>query len=509
VNRQGRVQDSSISRNKSERGIALILALLAILILSVLAASIIFLTQTGTWRTIDYRLTTQSRYAAEAGVQRTMNWFINSYTPPSDFTSYDMTKYPVQYSGRAVVLSGVSGVSANYPDSSVASAYHAALNSQAVPGLANTSVSTYATLLRMSPGAGVSWLPGPKVAQTWQITSQGNIAGLNSAQVQVVATYDPFISPVFIYGIAGDSTVCSDIAFSGSIMDSWNSAQGSYSSTHQNSGGNIATNGNITLWVDSTQIKGTLFNSSNITVGNCPNGITNWVGGTPWNGLQQLSQPLTYLAPIPPSPMTSTVYLPVNSNTCWGASPGGCSVSSVSSGCNGGVAPCVNIAPGSYGNIASSNSQVHLSAGTYYINSLDLSLGSVSLDSVPVVIDLGGNGIGAGGMLLNSHGSATIDSGGIPANLQIVTACCLSAMIGGQMANPPFIRMDASSAIYAVIYAPNARVYITGSSPFLGAVVSQKTTCDSSGGFSYDQALQNSLQKVGNFVAVSFSWSKF
>ncbi|PYV35484.1 MAG: hypothetical protein DMG22_02240, partial [Acidobacteria bacterium] len=65
---------TSATRKESEGGVALILAMLAILILSVLAASIIFLSQTETWTTLDYRLTTQSRYAAEAGVQRTMNW---------------------------------------------------------------------------------------------------------------------------------------------------------------------------------------------------------------------------------------------------------------------------------------------------------------------------------------------------------------------------------------------------------------------------------------------------
>src|SRR5260370_18710813 len=93
---------ASATRKEPEGGVALILAMLAILILSVLAASIIFLSQTETMTTLDYRLTTQSRYAAEAGVQRTMNWINNNYTPPTTFTSYDMTKYPVQYSNNPV-----------------------------------------------------------------------------------------------------------------------------------------------------------------------------------------------------------------------------------------------------------------------------------------------------------------------------------------------------------------------------------------------------------------------
>src|SRR5437763_9811554 len=90
-----RDMDNPMTSNNSERGVALIMALLAILILTVLAASIIFVTQTQTWTVFNYRLTTQSRYAAEAGVQRTMNWMLNSYTVPTTFTSYDMTKNPV------------------------------------------------------------------------------------------------------------------------------------------------------------------------------------------------------------------------------------------------------------------------------------------------------------------------------------------------------------------------------------------------------------------------------
>lgn len=473
--------DSPRNRNEQERGVALILALLAILILSVLAASIIFLTQTQTWRTIDYRLTSQSRYAAEAGVQRTANWLANHYPLPTNFAPYDMTKYPVLYNGKAVVLSAMSGVSANYPDSAVSGAYSAALNGQAMPGLANVSFSTYATLLRMSPGAGVGWLPGASVAQTWQITSQGNITGVASAQVQLVATYDRFLPPIFASAVAADSSVCGTITISNGFVDSWNSAQGTYATTHQNFGGDIATNGNVTLSGFSTQINGSILDSSNVNVGNCPDGITNYVWeGTPWNGLQLLSQPLAYVAPVPPSPMTSTtpesVTIPV-------------------------TAP-----PGSYGNVTASTT-VHLTAGTYYVNSLTLTGASIILDSTPVVINLGGQGVAAGGTLFSSDSSTTFSTGGIPANFQIVTACCLAS--GAQMPSPAVITINSSSPVYAVVYAPNALVHITGSVHFLGAVIAQAAILDSWGGTSYDQALRKSLLQVGNFAAVNYSWSKF
>ena len=487
--------NNKMNGSKFERGVALILALISILVLSVLASGLVFVTQTQIWTSFNYRLTTQARYAAEAGVQRTMNWILNSYTAPSSFSSYDLTKYPVQYSSAPVVLSALSGVSANYPDSTVQSAFNSALSAQSLSGVPNTTFSTYATLLHMTAGTGVSWLGGGGggVAQTWQITSQGSIAGLRSARVQVVATFErPSGAPIFTYGVAGSGTACPAVNFSGGTMDAWNSASGTYTSTHQNSGGNIGSNGNVTLTGGSTRVYGTI-SDTNITVGGCPDGITNSVGGTPWNGLQQLSQALSYPAPIAPSPMTSTTNLNVNSNTCWGASPPGCTVI---------AGPAVKIAPGSYRNITS-NSTVHLTAGTYDINSLNLNGGSVTLDSVPVVINLGGNGISAGGTLFTSNSSTTINTGGIPANLQIVSAA------GAGMSNPPVITMNSSSAMYAIVYAPNAYVHITGSSQFLGAVVGNKVTSDSSGGFHFDMALLNSFQQLGPFVPINFSWSKF
>ena len=65
-------------RNASENGSALIVALLAILVLSVLAATVMFTSQSQTWTSLNYRQTAQARYVAEAGVQATINWLSNS-----------------------------------------------------------------------------------------------------------------------------------------------------------------------------------------------------------------------------------------------------------------------------------------------------------------------------------------------------------------------------------------------------------------------------------------------
>src|SRR3977135_1730098 len=110
--------------NRSDRGVALIMALLMILVLGILAAAVMFTSEAQAWTGLNFRLTAQSRYAAEAGLQSTMNWLSSaSYAAPTTFTSYDMTKNPVQYNGNPVVLSAMSGVSSNYPDAAADTAY--------------------------------------------------------------------------------------------------------------------------------------------------------------------------------------------------------------------------------------------------------------------------------------------------------------------------------------------------------------------------------------------------
>jgi Tfp pilus assembly protein PilX len=315
----------------SDRGVALILTLIAIMVLTTIAVGIVLVTQTQVWTSYNYRLTAQARYAAEAGIQCTMNWIQNSYTAPASPppASYITTTYPVSCTaapctGGSVVLSAMSGVSSNYPDSTQQTAFNSALSSQSIPGISSATSSTYATLLQMS--GGVSWLPGASsgVTQTWQITSVGSVGGLRNASVQLQATYERQGTPIFTYGLAGDANSCGDSTFTIGKMDAWNSAAGTYPATHQNSGGNIGTNGNVTLSGGSTTIGGTISSSSNITVGNCPDGITNNVGGTPWTGLQQLPTALSYSNPTVPSPMTPNVNINQNgSSSCDASWPAG------------------------------------------------------------------------------------------------------------------------------------------------------------------------------------------
>src|SRR5579863_6337291 len=62
-----------------DRGIALILVLLAMLVLSVLAAAIVFTARAETFASYNYKLDTQADYLAKAGIQHAVNWFRSTH----------------------------------------------------------------------------------------------------------------------------------------------------------------------------------------------------------------------------------------------------------------------------------------------------------------------------------------------------------------------------------------------------------------------------------------------
>src|SRR5579859_6222249 len=86
---------SDMKRN--EHGIALVITLFLMATLSALAVSMMFLAQTETAASRNYRTMSQARYAAEAGVHEMANYLMNTgYTPTAN---YDATKSPVTCTG--------------------------------------------------------------------------------------------------------------------------------------------------------------------------------------------------------------------------------------------------------------------------------------------------------------------------------------------------------------------------------------------------------------------------
>ena len=68
----------------NEKGIALVLSLFLMTAMSVIAASLMFLSQTETYSSMNYRLMSQARYGAESGLQKAANFILYpaTYVPP-------------------------------------------------------------------------------------------------------------------------------------------------------------------------------------------------------------------------------------------------------------------------------------------------------------------------------------------------------------------------------------------------------------------------------------------
>ncbi len=469
---------------KSERGASLVIALLAMLVLSVLSAGIIFVTHTEILTTANYTTLARARYVAEAGVQSSINWLNNNYTSPTSFTSYNTSGAPVlctsgcTSNGSTVVLSAVSGVAANYPDSTVASAYQSALSNQSLAGLSNASYSTYATLLSMTPGTGVSWLGGGAgVPQTWQITSQGNIAGVRNATVQVVATYERTGTPVLSYAVFATGTACPTINISSSgSTDSYDSSQGTYAATVQTTQGDIGTNGTLTMSGSST-IKGNAYLVNVVTAGSCPTQTFNngsSVGVTGNGGVPTaMGAPKTFSSPVygNPSPALTT---------------------------NTGYSSNISLSPGNYNNVAVSGGKtLTLSPGTYNFNSLTLSGGSIITVSPAGTVVLEIAGAGAPSKALDFSGGSISNSGGSPSSFQIV-----------YNGSRP-ITLSGGSNSAAVVYAPSSAITMSGASPWFGSIIGASYTSSGGSVVHYDRSLATSLITPGPFRLIGFSWSKF
>jgi hypothetical protein len=348
----------------------------------------------------------------------------------------------------------------------------------------------------MSPANGVSWLGGTGGAiQTWQIASQGNVAGIRNAQVQVVMNIERSSTPLFTYAIFAQGTTCGAINLSaGSNVDSYNSSNGTYSATHVNSGGNIGSDGNTTI-AGSTVVYGTVStpktgSSTSACSSASPDALTGTLANT--GGIVAVSA-ITYPTPPAPSPLPPSTKQDVTS-VC--GTMTGCSVAS-------GV---YTLAPNkSYGDvIVPSGHIVHVSAGTYTINSITLSGGAQFIvDSGPVIVNVAGQ-INASGQITSStvnvvdfSGGSIANSTGIPSNVQFV--------YGGS--NP--ITLSGGSTSGAVVYAPNSNLTISGSGGVYGAMIGKTVTDSGGSAVHYDTALANSLVQTGAYYPTSFSWSKF
>jgi Tfp pilus assembly protein PilX len=343
---------------RDERGIALVITLFLMASLSALAVSMMFLAQTETASSRNYRTMSQARYAGEAGIHRAINYLYNPnndashYNPPTiSFADYGMTQSPVTClsavncshvnltgacnastvatavsTGCIVLIANFGGLSSNYPDATIRNAFSgAAQGTLAVNGSGSTTngalgtvgYGTAAILMSMRP---VTVYGGfSRVLQTWRIVSDGT-AGPSSllATVEVQATFERTLVPAETFAVFATNQGCNAIQYTG------NGGTGSYDSTSltlggnslpvtQTYGGSIGTNGNLNLG-GTVSVDGSLYTPRS-GVGACSPGSVSAetlssTQATVTGGMIPLSEAKSYPSPsIPTNTVTQDLGL--------------------------------------------------------------------------------------------------------------------------------------------------------------------------------------------------------
>jgi hypothetical protein len=476
-------------RVADEKGIALVMVLILMGILSTLAASLIFVSQTETWSSQNYRLMTEARYAAESGVHRAANYLMNTYIPPQPtgpdpLSAYTMTTSPVQLTSNGDAVQLRSDGSSNYPSSTVVAGFVAAAHGTLTGGTNLANYDATATLISMRQvnvfGSGT-----PATVQTWQIVGQGEVAGARSGRVDVSAILERQVMVMFNYAAFATDSGCGALSWSGGgATDSYDSTQVVAGvPAFSNSGGNVGTNGNLDENGGPTIIYGSL-STPRSGVGSCATGavtaLTLSGSSPPTQGLVELPQAVNYPTPTPPNPAPTGSFTVNNGNSETKAS-------------------------GNYGDIVVRGS-LHLTAGTYNVNSLTLNAGgNLYIDSGPVILNVAGYstaGDASSGDMASpidfTGQSVTTNSNLNPAMFQI-----LYAGTGN-------IKMAGGADTAGLLFAPNATVQNNSAgAQWFGAVIARRVTDAGHAVIHYDRHLQKEFMMVGPWMMDSFTWRRF
>jgi len=268
MNRPGGMTSRS-EGTRRDSGVALILVLLSMLVLSVLAATIVFTARSETLASYNFKLDTQADYLAKAGIQQAVNWFRSThYAAVSQSlanTDYKVHSTGAPYnlwtsdtspvtciSGCSVSNSQVQLIGYTSPAVSGSTNYPNINNTDASPVAVTTSFTNYLVNQRVSGDANNSGtysvnavlvnyqtvnsgLPPsvtPVPLETWLITAKATWTGGSSMSATLgvaeeLAIIQPIYNPTWgtaIYAYCGVTMNGS----SGVCTDAFNSGLGAY-----------------------------------------------------------------------------------------------------------------------------------------------------------------------------------------------------------------------------------------------------------------------------------------
>ena len=585
-----------MSLNK-QKGAALVLTLIMIAVLTVMMVSMMFLSQSEGWSTMNYRLMSQARDGAEAAVYRAANFLVGDsgglgavqpggfqYAASPVITAFDNngTNSPVTVGGVPVGLATGQFIT-NAPtltDLGLMAGSQAAFDSingawgTLTAGTTNINYGAYAELLSIKDLGASSLLcggGGANVLERWKVTGEGQIAGVQGANVQVSTIIDRPVtscSPVAAYATSNScATNPSPLWFQGGgLTNSYDSSIAGCSSgnigTTPGAGGcglddvagNVGTNGNATL-SNSTTVNGSVYSPRNGAVGggNCSPPVS---GGGTITGVPptiEEAQVPNYPPPDLPTPLPVAGNQTINNRaSCLGAplscsnrTPGGAllppyvdpTTGVVTAGnpgtnadrqfrliptCSPAVIQCAGGNTFQDLTLQGAGNVFHLCGGTYNVNAIAMGANAkivihTTADAVctttgPVYVNVLGAGHNLGQPVID-FGSGTFSNPSmVAANFQLLysgdTAACGNNPGSGQNACGS-INMAGGAASSALVYAPLADITLTGNGTYYGAMIGYTVKTTGGASISYDRSLASTALQPGNPMFQAFTWKKF
>jgi hypothetical protein len=299
--------------------------------------------------------------------------------------------------------------------------------------------------------------------------SGGSNGAKRIVQLEVGQTYIPSNLPAGMYAVG---TGCGALNLAGNAQTgSFNSATEATPTNPPvpllSSGGDVGSNGNVSLGGTSTAVNGNVASTLPGAIGACTNTATTTSGNPTVNTINGSAPPFVTPPPVPIAPYNPPIPpmpnpLPPTTSTTY----------------NGDT---LTAAGGPYDNVTIQGT-VTLTGGPdpshpaiYTFNSLSENGNATLAINGPVIINLAGVGVGT---VLDLTGNGFTNSTNVPSNFVI--------NYGGSDA----MRLNGGSDAYGVINAPNSAITFRGGSNFYGQVVGR--TIDDQGGtnFYWDTSLK-------------------
>jgi len=517
-----------------ERGIALVLALFLMSALSVVGASLMFLSQTETYASMNYRMMSQARYAAEAGVQKAANFLLDStqnITPTAaDLLNpalCDRTVSPVTCNNQEVILSASASKASNYPVAAVQTAYNNAAKGTLVSGNLSLTFGTYARLIALQAFA--SYGGGQAVAETWEVVADGGLSGTPKATVEILAMIETPRVPASSYAAFGTDIMCGALSFGGSVdVKSYDSSLLTGTTvpdaTHgamTDAGGDVGTNGNLTI-LGHADVGGKLY-TPRTGVGACTNGADGAIDGlteggsaTVTGGMVKLPTAIAYPTPTLPGPSTlpDVNISSVGAGTCATIVPAAQLAQCIAN-------PATNTITLTGGGLTlpgltlSSHVNLVLTAGAptaqYNVNSIKLVGGS----TIGIAATSPAQGVELGIIGKDPTGAALANPVDLTGGSQTAVVGCAScsnydaSMLQMIYAGTGELKVGGNNDSVMTVYAPNALFTLSGTGNVYGSILTHRLNDIGNGDIFYDRRLLHDFWVVGNPMIGTFTWQRY